>query len=183
MARVPALGERREEVPTPGRARHHFGGHEAATGQRRHGVEPGVIGGHHTPAPGHAPVATRAGDVEELDRLAPTVLHREQLQRAVRALREMDAVWAEQGRRRTGTRQVTPDGLRTIGVAPAEELPALLGVEHEQASPPGVSPSMAPNSLTRIASPPGSATRSSGFWKPQMGFADPTGSHPVMAST
>jgi len=41
---------------------------------------------------------------------------------------------------------------------------------------PGLPPSSLPYSPTRIACPPGRATRSSGFWKPQIGRAGPTAS-------
>ena len=51
------------------------------------------------------------------------------------------------------------------------------------ASAPGTRPSMPPYSLTRIASPPGRATRSSGLVKLQTGRAGPSGSQVVTGCT
>ena len=97
-----------------------------------------AVGREHAAPPAEAPVAAFPLHLEELDCLAVPVLHDGQGQPAFGTRREIEAVRTELRRRRPGTGRIAPAlRARPLCIAAAEEHPALVIRQDEQADAPG----------------------------------------------
>ena len=130
-------------------------------GERRHGVQPGVVGGHDAAAPLHGPVAARPPSPRSnsTDSRPPCCTTRSWSAPSSRA-GQVDAVRAERGRERPWTGRIPPSRAWPIRHRRPGTAPAARPVSStSSARAPGTWPSMPPYSLTRTASSPGRATK------------------------